>query len=326
MKLLFVGDVMLGRLINEILKKENFAYPWGDTLSIFRNADVRICNLECVISDQKIPQKNSTPKIFRFRSSAKNVESLKIAGIDIVSLANNHSLDYGEKALLNMLEILKKAKISYSGAGKNFKEVSQPVMLEKQRIKIGFISFSDNEPAWEATAKKLGIFYSPIDLKDKRAQKLFEIIQETKKKVDFLAVSCHWGPNWGYWPQPSHIPFAHTLIEAGADIVFGHSCHVFQGIEFYKGKPILYSAGDFIDDYAIDEIERNDQSFIFFIEDGEHGVLNIRLYPTIISKFQVNLAKGIVALEIANKIKNLCAEFKTRAEWNGEYLEIFPSA
>src|SRR3989344_3408970 len=262
MKLLFVGDVMLGRLINEILKKENFAYPWGDTLSIFRNADVRICNLECVISDQKIPQKNSTPKIFRFRSSAKNVESLKIAGIVIVSLANNHSLDYGEKALLDMLEILKKAKIFYSGAGKNFKEASQPVMLEKQRIKMGFISFSDNEPAWEATAKKLGIFYSPIDLKDKRAQTLFEIIQETKKKVDF------------------------------------------------------------IDDYAVDEIERNDQSFIFFIEVGEKGVFRIKLYPTVISKFQVNLVKRIVALEIANKMKNLCAEFKTKAKWNGEYLEI----
>src|SRR3989344_5430924 len=265
MKLLFVGDVMLGRLVNEALREENPAYPWGDTLPVFRNADVRICNLECAISDRKIP-KNVTPKIFRFRSDSKNAETLKTAGIDVVSLSNNHSLDYGVKAMLEMLKILKKNGILYMGAGRNFSEASRDAAISKRNQKIAFLSISDNEPAWEATRKKPGIFYVPINTEDQRAKKLFETIQEIKKRADLLIVSCHWGPNWGYWPQPHHIPFAHTLIEVGADIVFGHSCHVFQGIEFYKGKPILYSTGDFIDDYAVDEIERNDQSFIFFID------------------------------------------------------------
>lgn len=79
--------------------------------------------------------------------------------------------------------------------------------------------------------KKPGIFYVPIDQRDSRAKGLFKIISEAAQKADWVLVSVHWGPNWGYRPAPQHIPFAHSLIEAGADIVFGHSAHVFQGIE-----------------------------------------------------------------------------------------------
>ncbi|CAG0989427.1 partial putative polyglutamine synthesis accessory protein, partial [Anaerolineae bacterium] len=125
MKFLFVGDVMLGRLVNDILQERPPAYPWGDNLPIFRDADIRICNLECVISDRGTPW-TITPKVFHFRSDARNVKTLKIAGINVVSLANNHALDYGYQALFDMLKILDNAGIHRAGAGINFDEACRP--------------------------------------------------------------------------------------------------------------------------------------------------------------------------------------------------------
>ena len=115
-----------------------------------------------------------------------------------------------------------------------------------------------------------------------RARRSFCASFKSSQVVDLLIVSAHWGSNWGYRPLREHILFGHALIEAGADIISGHSSHVFRGIEFYNGRPIIYSAGNFIDDYAIDRIERNDQSFIFVIEVADRKPKVMRLYPTLI--------------------------------------------
>jgi len=105
-------------------------------------------------------------------------------------------------------------------------------------------------------------------------------------------------------------------MEAGADVIFGHSSHVFRGIEFYKGRPIFYGAGDFVDDYAIDEIERNDQSFIYVIEMAGGIPRGVRLYPTLIRGCHASLADGVYALAITDKMAELCAAFRTPIRWN----------
>jgi len=321
MRVLFVGDVMLGRLVNEALKAAPQDHPWGDTLSIFGESDVRLCNLECVISDRGTPW-TMTPKVFHFRSDAKNIETLKIANVNAVSIENNHTLDFEYEAMSEMIKILGEAGIRHTGAGANLEEASRPALFEVKGIKIGLIAFTDNEPDWEATAQEPGIFYVPVDMKDDRAKRLFEIVRQTKKEVDLLIVSAHWGPNRGYRPHPSHIPFGHALIDHGADIVFGHSCHVFQGIEIYQGRPILYSTGDFIDDYAVDEIERNDESFIFLVETQEGQIKKLDLYPTVIRGFQARLARDREAKRIARKMEEQCAEFKTSVRWNEEKRKL----
>ncbi len=320
-RLLFVGDVMLGRLLNEKLKTAPPRYPWGDTLPLFRSADARICNLECVLADSGSPWQ---PKTFNFRSDAKNVRSLQAAGIDCVSLANNHTLDYGYDALYEMLEILKRAEINYAGAGNNLQEAMRPAAFRVGSLHIGLLSFTDNEARWEAAPYRPGLFYAPVDLEDARARKLLDIAAHVRARVDLLVVAAHWGPNWGYRPQPEHVPFAHALVEAGADIIFGHSCHVFQGIEWYQSGVILYSCGDFVDDYRVHEVERNDQSFIFVIEIENGQVARLKLHPTIITRFQAQLARGAEAEDIARKMQALCQEFGTQAIWREDkgYLEI----
>ncbi len=315
LQLLLVGDCMLGRLVNEVLENAPPERPWGDTLSILRSADWRLCNLECVISDRGKPW-SAYPKAFHFRSDAKNIAVLTTARLNAVSLANNHVLDYGYDALIEMLGMLDRAGIVHTGAGTNYREASRLATSEVSGRKLGLLAFTDNEPGWEAAADRPGVFYVPTNLTDPRAKKLLELIRESRDVVDVLIVSAHWGSNWGYRPPHEHVLFAHALMEAGADIIFGHSSHVFRGIEFYKGRPILYGAGDFVDDYAIDEVERNDQSFIYVLEMAGRIARGVRMYPTLIRGCHASLAEGVYALSITQKMADLCAEFHTPTRWN----------
>jgi poly-gamma-glutamate capsule biosynthesis protein CapA/YwtB (metallophosphatase superfamily) len=314
MKLLLVGDVMLGRLVNQILRHEPPEYPCGNTLALFAAADFRLCNLECVMADRGRPW-SLTPKLFHFRSDAKNVAVLRAAHIDCVSLANNHTLDFEDEALFEMLRILDEASIGHAGAGRDSANSSQAAIALVQGRRIGVMAFTDNEPGWEAQERTPGIFYVPSDWHDPRAKRLLEIARKRKQEVDLLIVSAHWGPNWGYWPPAKHPPFARALVEAGADVIFGHSGHVFRGVELYLGKPIIYCAGDFIDDYAVDAVERNDQTWIFVLEIDGGQVQRLLLYPTVIRDFQALLACPGEAEDMAAKMQQLCAELHTRAIW-----------
>ena len=311
MRIAFVGDVMLGRLVNEELKQNGPAFPWGNTLPILRSADIRIGNLECVLADDGTPW---PAKMFRFRSDTKNIASLKAADFTLVSLANNHVLDFGAVALREMLATLQHHRILYAGAGVDRESARRPAICRTDAGVVGFVAITDNEPGWEAEPDAPGVHYVPIDLDDKRAWELFELIRQTRSQVDLLIVSAHWGGNWGFDVPAEHRAFAQALIDAGADAVYGHSPHIVRGVEVYRGRPILYSAGDFIDDYAIDQFARNDQSFIFRLETGDHVPDELRLYPTVIIDFQTRRARGS-ARTIAQRMQLLCDELGTRAAW-----------
>lgn len=323
LQLLMLGDCMLGRLVDEALETQPPEYPWGDTLPILQGADWRMCNLECVISDRGTPWSAYT-KAFHFRSAAKNVAVLKAAKINAVSIANNHTLDYGYDAMFEMLEILDRAGIAHSGAGASLEEASRLAVSNVRGTKVGLLAFTDNEPGWEAREHQPGVFYVPVDLKDRRARNLLDIVRKERNTVDLLIMSAHWGSNWGYAPEKGHVAFAHALIEAGASSVFGHSCHVFRGIEFYRGCPIFYSAGNFVDDYAVDPIERNDEAFIYVVEARDRVAESVRLHPTVIRSCQACRAEGIRQLAIVQKMGELCGAFGSSADWNSErhWLEI----
>jgi poly-gamma-glutamate synthesis protein (capsule biosynthesis protein) len=315
-QILIVGDCMLGRGVDQALRRYPPEFPWGNTLPLFHGADVRICNLECVLSDRGEPWAEYE-KAFHFRSAAKNVAALTTAGVNMVSIANNHVLDYGYEAFDQMLEILNGAGIGHSGAGLNSIQASTIVRCQEGGWRLGLLAFTDNEPTWEAASQRPGTFYVPTTLQDPRAQNLIRIVRE-RKDLDVLIVSAHWGSNWGYTPPEEHVHLAHALIDAGADIIFGHSSHVFRGIEFYKNRPILYSTGDFVDDYAVDPNERNDQSFIFLVNVNVEGPVRVRLRPTMIDYCQARLAHEAEAAGIAAKMQALCAALGTLTVWGSE--------
>jgi poly-gamma-glutamate capsule biosynthesis protein CapA/YwtB (metallophosphatase superfamily) len=323
MDLLLVGDVMLGRLVNQRLEYAAPEYPWGDTLSLFSMADARMCNLECVISDRGRPW-SFTPKAFHFRSDRKNVAVLERASIDAVSLANNHTLDFEYEAMFDMLATLDREGIRHAGAGYHLLEACAPALVSAGGLRIGLVAFTDNESAWEATDRRAGTFFVQLGVEDARERRLFAAVEQARRMVDLLIVSAHWGPNWGRRPLAAHMPVARGLVDRGADVIFGHSGHVFRGVEVYKERPIIYCAGDFIDDYVVDEVERNDESFAFMVHTEGQRVMQIRAFPTLIRAFQARRAHGPLAEAITAKLAFLCRELGAESTWNAaaECLEI----
>ncbi|NUU33133.1 CapA family protein [Arthrobacter sp. C9C5] len=323
MQIAFLGDVMLGRLVNDYLETAGPAYPWGDTLPVLRRADARIANLECVLADGGKPEPG---KVFTFRSDLKNVRSLVSAQIDLVSLANNHVLDYGPDALREMLPALDRHGILHAGAGADLDSARRPAVRRVGATAVGFVAFTDNQPDWEAAPGSPGVYYVPVPDRGERVGELLELVERTKSRVQLLIVSAHWGGNWGSDAPPEHRALARRLVDAGADVVFGHSPHIFRGVEVYRNRPIIYGAGDFVDDYAVDPVERNDFSFIFLLGTDGGRPRQLRLVPTLIAGFQARLAVRN-AWDVAGRMSRLCGELGTGSSWNaGERCLEIPLA
>ena len=311
MQLAFVGDVMLGRLVNRQLKSVPPDFPWGDTLPVLARADIRFANLECVLADGGAPQPG---KVFHFRSDVRNVAVLSAAAIDAVSLANNHVLDYGLDAFGETLPALERCGILHAGAGPDLEAALRPAIRRVGPTAVGLIAFTDNQPDWEAD-RGPGVFYVPAAGSDRRVTELLDLVRRTKARVQLLIVSAHWGPNWGSGAPPEHRALARALIEAGADVVYGHSPHIFRGVELFRNRPIIYSAGDFVDDYAVDPLERNDQSFIFLLSTDRGTPRTLRLHPTLIADFQARLA-GRSSRQIAERMQRLSRHLGTASSWD----------
>ncbi|MEX0939785.1 MAG: CapA family protein [Candidatus Babeliales bacterium] len=307
----FTGDVMLGRLVNEKLKETSPTYPWGNILPLLKKTNLNIINLETAITAHT----KATPKVFNFRTDPEHVETLKKGNIEVVNLANNHILDFGKEGLYETLNVLEKAHIKYVGAGKNIQEAQKAVIIEKKGIRFGIIGFTDNEPDWKATAANPGTNYikvGDIDIVQK-------VVNNVRSQVDFLIASIHWGPNMREKPTQEFIDFAHQMIDAGIDIIHGHSAHIFQGIEVYKNKLILYDTGDFIDDYMIDPKLRNDISFFYEVYIEKNALKKLKLTPVYIENMQVNLAAGKEYEWAINHVQQLSKEFDTQISNEGIY-------
>jgi len=315
-KIGLAGDLMIGRLVNEYLDEALPESIWGDCLPLLQSMDLNLINLEAALtySDEIVP------KVFNFKADPPKVRCLTEGEISIVNLANNHILDFGEEGLLETLDTLDQAGIKRVGAGRDLAEAKAPVVLEKKGVKVGFLGCTDNEPGWLATQDRPGTFY----LKVGDFSAIQEAVAALRPQVDLLILSIHWGPNMRERPPQSFIQFAHKLIESGVDVLHGHSAHIFQGIEVYRERLILYDTGDFVDDYAVDPYLRNDRSFFFILEVSKKKLISLRLIPTRINQFQVNRAQDREAEEMCDRMQKLSKEFHTDLiEKNGELLHHF---
>jgi len=310
-----VGDVMLGRGVDEALKDYRRSEKlWGDTLSVLEAADLRVINLECAITTHENPW-SRTPKTFHFRADpSRAVRVLRAARIDACSLANNHTLDFEEEGLLDTLEYLDGAGIRYAGAGRDLEEAARPAILGgPDPEKVALLAFTDNEPAFAAGVGRPGTNYLPTSLEPEVLDRVEAAIADAREAgADTILFSNHWGPNMVKRPRDIFRRFARSVVDRGADVYYGHSAHVFQGVEVYRGKPILYDTGDFIDDYAVDDRLRNDRSFVFLfsVEGGEFR--RLELFPVVLSFAQTRLATGGERQEILRRMERLSAELGTR--------------
>jgi poly-gamma-glutamate capsule biosynthesis protein CapA/YwtB (metallophosphatase superfamily) len=319
--LALTGDVMLGRGVNETLRTASPEEPWGDVLPLLGSADLRIINLECAITEHKRPW-SRTPKVFHFRADPLAVEVLRAAPVDACSLANNHTLDFEERGLLDTLSHLDTAGIRYAGGGRNLKEAARPVLLERG---VALVAFTDNEPPFAARPDKPGTNYLPVSLEPEVLRRVEEAVGAARESgAKTVVFSNHWGPNMVQRPRESFRRFARAIVDRGADVYYGHSAHVFQGVEVYRGKPILYDTGDFIDDYAVDPRLRNDRSFLFCVcaEGGDLG--RLELYPVALPYARVELAKGAEREAILDRMVGLSGEMGTTFDRREDRLVFEP--
>lgn len=236
-----VGDLLMDGSVRKQIDKFGVEYPWEKVQEYFQNDDITIGNLETSITTKGSKWED---KQFNFKSDPKNVKAMKDAGIDLVSLANNHSLDFGYDGFLDTLNYLDEGDIKRVGGGKNKEEALKGVVIDKNGYKVGILAFSRVIPSvdWYATNNRPGL----LGLYDSHVKHVLERITEMKKEVDILVLSVHWGVELSTVPRDEEIILAKKLIDAGADIIMGHHPHVLQGIEIYKGKPIFYSLGNFV--------------------------------------------------------------------------------
>ena len=314
MEIAFVGDVMLGRLVADELRHRPPEFPWGDTLPLLRRADVLVGNHEFVLAADGRPGPRKT---FHFRADPSAVASLETAGFALVSVANNHVLDFGVESALASLATLERSGIRFAGAGPDLDAARALAVVEHGGLSIGMIAFTDNEPTWAAGPGTPGVHHAPVDPRDPRALALLDAVVRARPHVDLLIVSAHWGGNWGVDVPRAHRRFAIALVEAGADVVFGHSPHIVRGIELVRGRPVIHSAGDFVDDYAVDPVERNDRSFVFELRTEGATPVELRLHPTEIDRCRVRLARRS-ARDAADEMARRCAALGTRADWNAD--------
>jgi len=309
------GDVMIGREVDTVISQEGYRYVWGNVLPLLHSTDLNIVNLETTLTNSN----KIVEKTFNFKATPDKIKCLTDASVTVANLANNHILDFSEQGLIETIQTLKNAGIKYVGAGINDKEASKPVILTRNNIITGILGFTDNEPTWKAGTSSSGINYINVSSEDDRKRALLSI-EKLKKEVDIVVVSIHWGPNMQEFPEKYFIDFAHQMIEQGADIIHGHSAHNFQGIEVYHHKLILYDTGDFVDDYMVDPVLKNDHSFFFRVDADEKGLTKLELFPVLISSYQVNLAIGKEYKWCIQRMQYLSEKFGTKVSERREVL------
>jgi len=317
--LAFTGDVMLGRLVNERLTRMQPEQVWGDVLPHLAQADLRIVNLECALTSHQQPW-SRTWKMFHFRADPEAVRVLQAAHIDACTLANNHTLDHEEQGLRDTLRILDAAGIFHAGAGVNAEDAAAPAMLEARlpeeagdaACRIALLSYTDNEPVFAAGEDHPGTNYLEVSLDEATMARIANDIARARAQgADLVVFSNHWGANFVERPSHRFRSFARRVIELGADIYHGHSAHICQGIEIYEGKPILYDTGNFIDDYAVNPLLRNDRSCLFKLMFGDGKLCRIELLPVSLGVAHVTLAQGEEFEAICAHMDKLCTEIGT---------------
>lgn len=244
-----VGDIMLDRGVKYMVYKygdKNYKFPFENIADYLSGATILFGNLESQISDKG----NKIGTINSFRVEPEGIDGLEYAGFDILSVANNHSFDYNLAALKDSLERLKNADITYVGGGLNKEEAFGLKIIEKNKIKIGFLAYClVGAQGWAATDNSAGIAF----INSEHIDEIKSDISKAKKQVDILFVSSHFGDEYQLRQNKSQEIVYRAFIDAGADIVLGHHPHVIQPIEQYSNGWIAYSLGNFIFDQGFDE-------------------------------------------------------------------------
>jgi len=275
-RLIFVGDVMLSRHVGEIIDIEGPQFPFDRVKSTLMAGDITMGNLESPLS-----ARNTTcEKKYCFHASPESVDGLVYSGFDIMTVANNHALDYGPDAMNDTLNYLTGAGIRYTGARLGSEDnIQNPVIIQKRGISIAYLGFNDIENSnatygyprpWVASENSVIL-----------------AVEQAHTEADIVVVVFHFGNEYSSSHSKRQEQLAHAAADAGADIIVGHHPHVIQDIEVYNTSIIAYSLGNFIFDQSGRAGVKEGNIFTVDINPATKKILGYTIENvTISSKFQ----------------------------------------
>jgi poly-gamma-glutamate synthesis protein (capsule biosynthesis protein) len=315
--LALAGDTMLGRGVANRMPPR----PRADAVcsrqvrEALAEADLVVLNLECCVSARGEPWPDPR-KPFFFRAPPAAAGLLAELGVDCVSLANNHALDYGYEALDDTRALLEQAGVRVVGAGADQREARRFEILETPGARLAVIGVTDHPPEWAAGRDRPGVAWA--DLASGVPDWLRRLVAEAAEAADAVLVTPHWGPNMTSRPPAYVRAAAQQLLTAGATLVAGHSAHVFHGV----ADRILYDMGEFVDDYAVDPVLRNDLGLLFLVTfDGSldgggparPAPVRLEALPLAIEDCRARQADGEEWEWILDRFTAACAELGTAA-------------
>ncbi|MCG0238724.1 MAG: CapA family protein [Firmicutes bacterium] len=303
-----VGDVMLARGVGRRIREEGPAYPVALVADRLAAADIALGNLESPIGvrGQPIPGKG-----IWFRADPAAVESLTRAGFDVLSVANNHTLDYGLENFAETLAHLEAAGIAAVGGGPDLAAARRPVIREVAGLRFAFLAYSqfadlfwswDDPFRFAATEDRAGV--APL-----AEALLAEDIPRARAEADVVVVTVHWGEEYQNYPTPEQVRLARRMVDLGADLVLGHHPHAVQGFEIYRGGFIAYSMGNFImDQEHHGPITRESMLLEFTWYPG--GGRTVRVTPVWITGFRPAFLEGPEAAAALRKLAEISAAIR----------------
>jgi poly-gamma-glutamate capsule biosynthesis protein CapA/YwtB (metallophosphatase superfamily) len=320
-----LGDVMLGRSVGDRLTDVPPEDVWApEVRDLCRSCDLVICNLECCISTRGAPTERVRAKPFFFRAPPSAVRSLAAVGVRIVGLANNHALDYEADALIDTLALLADAEIAVAGSGPDQAIARRGAIVEAGGALLGLAAASDHPCEYEAELDTPGIAYA--DLRKAVPDWLSLELARLRDESDFVVAFPHWGPNMTTEPAGWQRRAAEAMQEAGADLVAGHSAHVFHGAGWGTRGPLLYDLGDALDDYAVDRRMRNDLGVLAIWRPGDRGG-ELELVGLALDFCRTRLAEGEEAEWVGGRLSRACGRLGTRVERIAEQrFRVYESA
>lgn len=284
------GDVTLGFHYEEwfdekildggATRDEMFAYGFKEVLPAVREHDLFLVNLECpfTTSSEKIP------KNFNFRARPELVNVLTAGGVDVVSLANNHLMDYGAQGLLETLAVLDAQKIRHFGAGPTLGVAREAAVMEVRGVKVAFLGYfflgerNIEPPEVFADDSKPGVAGKPKSAAAEEMEKMVrEDVVKAKTRADVVIPFFHWGREGTAVLEPYQQPLAYAAIDSGAAAVLGSHPHVLQGMELYKGAPIVYSLGNFV--FGGNWNPKNKESAVIALTFDQRGFVKSKITP-----------------------------------------------
>jgi poly-gamma-glutamate synthesis protein (capsule biosynthesis protein) len=266
---------MLARDVTTLMDEHGALYPFERVASLLQSADLTIANFEGSFTERGVEQ----PKLYTFRTPPRFASGLAQAGIDIVSLGNNHTADYGPDGVGDTIAALDAAGVKHAGAGMNEAEARQPAFIEAQGLRVAFLSYTDIMENTFAGPDSTGVALATTDA-------IAAGVRAARAQADAVIVALHSGVEYTDAPQPDQQQLARAAIDAGALLVLGHHPHALQGRERYRNGLIVYSLGNFVFDLDNDDLSnlgpRAFQTVVLYVTLRANEVVDFHVEPVTI--------------------------------------------